>query len=67
MLSLVFWLKRCCKHFGTIPEDYKFYCFNGVPKLVLVIIGRGVNLQYCYFDMNFNFVPLMDKGMEIPK
>lgn len=52
---------------GSVPEDYKFYCFNGEPKLVLVITGRGINLQYCYFDMDFNIVPIMDKGMEFPK
>lgn len=51
---------------GTVPEDYKFYCFNGEPRFLLVIKGRGVNLQYCYFDMNFNLMPIMDKGMEFP-
>lgn len=52
---------------GVTPKDYKFYCFNGEPKLVLVISGRDTNLQYCYFDMDFNVMPMMDKGMKLPE
>lgn len=37
-------------------SDYKFYCFNGVPKLLLIATGRnskeGVKMNF--FDMDFN-------------
>lgn len=34
--------------------DYKFLCFNGVPKYVLVIGGRGSGpLDIQYYDMDF--------------
>lgn len=35
-------------------SDYKFYCFNGVPKLVMVALGRPVDTRFAYFDMDWN-------------
>jgi hypothetical protein len=42
---------------GAYPVDYKFYCFNGVPKLMLVITGRAED------QMRFNVVDIDYKPM----
>lgn len=35
-------------------KDYKFFCFNGVPKFCQVIGGRGNKMTIDFFDMNWN-------------
>lgn len=36
-------------------RDYKFYCFNGVPKLVMIVTNRGKGTTKAdYFDMDFH-------------
>lgn len=42
--------------------DYKFYCFNGVPKVVAVATGRYSDLRFDYFDMNFNHLEFEQGG-----
>lgn len=53
---------------GNVPMDYKIYCFNGKPDVILVCKNRFRNdshrAQYLYFDQNWNFVPL-NKGDEL--
>ena len=34
-------------------EDYKFYCFNGEPKIMLVVSDRATNCRFDFFDMDF--------------
>lgn len=34
-------------------RDYKFYCFNGVPKVLLVASNRSTTHNFNYFDMDF--------------
>lgn len=34
--------------------DYKFYCFNGEPKSLLVISDREKDIRYDYYDIDFN-------------
>ena len=44
---------------GTPPDDYKFYCFDGVCRAVLLCTNRtrwGVN--YLYFDRAFQLYPI---------
>lgn len=54
-------------------EDYKFHCFNGVPKIVLVVTGRNTDCRFDYFDMDFNHLeiykshPNSDKVIEKPE
>lgn len=39
--------------------DYKFYCFNGEPKFLLVACGRQANdTRMTYFDLKWNFMDL---------
>lgn len=39
---------------GLLPIDYKIYCFNGQPKLVLVCSGRENSLKLDFFDLDWN-------------
>ena len=41
-------------------EDYKFFCFNGEPKIMFVVTDRGQNSRLDYFDMDFNRLPIQD-------
>lgn len=42
--------------------DYKFYCFNGEPKVLVIATGRNENLCFDYFDMDFNHLPFEQGG-----
>jgi len=48
-----------CDEIGSIV-DYKFYCFKGVPKFIVVITDRFSSVKYSFYDMNFNFIPVSD-------
>ena len=39
---------------GKFPDDYKLYCFNGVPNLVLVCSEREKELRLNFFDLEWN-------------
>lgn len=39
-------------------RDYKFFCFNGEPKLLLVASNRFTDHNFNYFDMDFNVLPI---------
>lgn len=49
---------------GSFINDYKFFCFNGEPKAMLVASGRYVEPETCfdYFDMDFNHFPFEQGG-----
>ena len=49
-------------------RDYKFYCFNGIPKVFLVASERfsGHRTYFDYFDMNGNHLPFTQGGMNNP-
>ncbi len=54
--------KIICEEFlpvkkGKLPLDYKFYCFNGKAKFLLVCSERETNLRLDYFDLNWNYLP----------
>lgn len=40
--------------------DYKFYCFNGKVKLLMIASDRFINKQtrFDYFDRNFNWLDM---------
>lgn len=42
----------------TVPLDYKFYCFNGVPKYVHIDYGRFNNHRRNFYDMNWTLLPI---------
>lgn len=42
-------------------SDYKFFCFNGVPRLLYVTNSRnkdGEELKFDFYDMEFNHLPI---------
>ncbi len=44
---------------GTHPRDYKFFCFNGVAKVMYIVSDRFANqeMTYDFYDMNFDKLP----------
>jgi hypothetical protein len=42
-------------------KDYKFYCFNGEPKVVLIASNRFTTHNFDYFDMDFNALDIVSK------
>lgn len=44
---------------GTELKDYKFFCFNGEPKLFFIATDRNINdVKFDFFDMDFNHLPI---------
>ena len=41
-------------------NDYKFFCFNGVPKLMLYVTGRQTEKHEDYFDMDYNWLHIQN-------
>ncbi len=63
---------------GKVPMDYKIYCFNGKPDVILVCKDRFSQnthrASYLYYDQNWKFIPLnkgddkiIDPNIEKPK
>ena len=54
-------------------EDYKFFCFNGEPKVMFVTTDRSTDCRFDFFDMDFNHLdirknhPWADKEPEKPE
>lgn len=57
-----------CEHFiensqGDTPNDYKFLCFNGVPKLMQLHMNRHkTNYTMDYYDMDWNKTDISKRG-----
>lgn len=45
-------------HDNKPPKDYKFFCFDGVPKFLFVASDRGENTKFDFYDMNWNRIPV---------
>lgn len=39
-------------------EDYKFFCFNGEPKLMFVATDRSTSCKFDFYDMDFNHLDI---------
>ena len=39
-------------------EDYKFFCFNGEPKIMFVATDRNIDVKFDFFDMDFNHLDI---------
>lgn len=53
-----------------LPYDYKFYCYNGIPKGVLVCSERETQLKLNYYDLGWNELPYINekyKGHKVIK
>lgn len=57
----------------TTPVDYKFFCFNWIPKFIQVDLGRYEEHRRFIYDMNWKFLHIWMKlpidrwGIEKPK
>ena len=49
---------------GSMPQDYKFYCFNGEPRLFYITSDRENNgeVREDFFDLNGNLLKLNQVG-----
>ena len=45
-----------CDSSGNL-KDYKFFCFNGVVKMILIVSDRGHGTYMDFFDRNFCHLP----------
>lgn len=45
-------------------RDYKFFCFNGEPRAMLVASNRYTTHNFDYFDMDFNHLPIVSVAGE---
>lgn len=52
---------------GLLPLDYKIYCFNGKPELVLVCSERENKLKLDFFDLNWERLNIGHKFNESDK
>lgn len=41
-------------------EDYKFFCFNGEPKVMFVATDRSTDCRFDFFDMDFNHLDIVN-------
>ena len=48
-------------------KDYKLFCFNGIPQIVLVCSERysSENMSETCFDMNWNLIDVVESGHRI--
>ena len=54
---------------GSLPVDYKLYCFNGVPHCVLVCSKRGEmahGAEFYFFDRDWNLLRYNKRGKDAP-
>ena len=57
----------CEKYLQTdsgLPNDYKFYCFHGVPKVILIIADRDTDLKLFFLDSNWNKLDIGDPSFK---
>lgn len=43
---------------GEAIRDYKFFCFHGEPKLVLVCSERDIKVKFDFFDLDWKHIPV---------
>ena len=55
---------------GVELKDYKFFCFDGEPKLLFVACDRekrGEETKFNFYDMDFNFLPFTNGHPNAPE
>lgn len=51
---------------GESLTDYKFFCFNGVPKIMYISKDNAKSPETDFFDMDFNHLELRTKDPNAP-
>lgn len=53
-------------HIDKELRDYKFFCFDGEPKLMFVASDRSSdNVKFDYYDMGFNHIDLQQRYQKV--
>ena len=54
---------------GSEIKDYKFFCFNGDPKIILVCSERFSSNNMCktWFDAEWRLLPIIENGHRVDK
>ena len=53
---------------GSLPEDYKVYCFNGKPLFLMLCVGREMgHPKYYFFDREWTFLRINKDGRNAPQ
>jgi hypothetical protein len=50
---------------NELPQDYKFFCFNGIPKFILYIDERDINTgkkRKGFYDLTWNYLDYIDES-----
>lgn len=50
---------------GKVPEDYKFFCFDGKVKIIQVSTDRFGDRKLTYLDTEWNILPFRSQECEI--
>ena len=50
--------------YGNTPNDYKFYCFNGEPKVILVILDRYGEKKGAFMSLDWKVVSSLSEEYE---
>jgi len=43
---------------GKVPDDYKFFCFNGKPRFIQIDRDRFGNHRRNIYDVNLSLLPV---------
>lgn len=53
---------------GKLPEDYKIYCFNGIPEYLFVCVGREKGKpNFYFFDRNWQLARINPDSITAPE
>lgn len=53
---------------GALPDDYKFFCFDGIARAVCVCTNRSEkHADYLFFDRDFNRFPVNEATANLPE
>ncbi|NMA66485.1 MAG: glycosyl transferase [Clostridiaceae bacterium] len=58
---------------GTVPKDYKFFCFDGEPQFMFIASDRGRDTKFDFYDLDWNklpvkqYYPTSDYNIQKPK
>jgi hypothetical protein len=52
---------------NKVPDDYKIYCFNGVPKIILYCTNRERSVEKYFFDLNWNILDITNSNEDFIK
>lgn len=47
---------------GTVPWDYKIFCFDGEPQFMQLIMDRDKDYKATVYDVNWNIIPVRQEG-----